>query len=327
MICMARTLGAPETVPAGKHDTSASRRSRPSASWPFDHRHQVHDVRVALERHVGRHAHGAVVADPADVVAAEIDEHHVLRLFLLVALELLGQPHILFLGLAARPRAGDRMGDGVTAFDPDQHLRRRTDDGAIAHADEEHVRRRVDVPQRAIHGEGVDADLGFEPLRQHDLVDVAGGDVLLGLLDDRFVGLLRDGSTTSFSGVSAGRPLQRQRPFEFALEEVDLGAGKLVERLQVFVAGDAGIGDQQDAVLHVIEGQHRVEQHEAGIVTLGIGGAAGAGRGRLEPGGGVVAQVADGAAGEARQAGHERRLEAVHQLAQRVDERLARPCW
>src|SRR5690349_15215904 len=28
MICIARTFGAPETVPAGKHDTSASRRSR-----------------------------------------------------------------------------------------------------------------------------------------------------------------------------------------------------------------------------------------------------------------------------------------------------------
>ena len=34
MICIARTFGAPETVPAGKHDTSASKRSRSEASRP-----------------------------------------------------------------------------------------------------------------------------------------------------------------------------------------------------------------------------------------------------------------------------------------------------
>src|SRR5450756_1440478 len=34
MICIARTFGAPDTVPAGKHDTSASSRSRSSASTP-----------------------------------------------------------------------------------------------------------------------------------------------------------------------------------------------------------------------------------------------------------------------------------------------------
>src|SRR5207302_1239870 len=34
MICIARTFGAPDTVPAGKHDTSASSRSRSSASLP-----------------------------------------------------------------------------------------------------------------------------------------------------------------------------------------------------------------------------------------------------------------------------------------------------
>ena len=76
-------------------------------------------------------------------------------------------------------------------------------------------------------------------------------------------------------------------------------------------------------MLHVIERQHRVEHHEPGLVSIG-GAGVGARDGRLEPLGRVVAEVADGAAGEARQPGHERRLEAVHQLAQRVDERLLR---
>ena len=73
-------------------------------------------------------------------------------------------------------------------------------------------------------------------------------------------------------------------------------------------------------MLHVIERQHRIEHHEPGVVSIGRAGV-GARHGRLEPGRGVVAEVADRAAGEARQPGHERRLKAVHQLAQRVDER------
>ena len=52
--------------------------------------------------------------------------------------------------------------------------------------------------------------------------------------------------------------------------------------------------------------------------------ATGAGprRGGLKPRRGFVAEVSDRATGEARQPGHERRLKAVHQLAQGVDERL-----
>ena len=50
----------------------------------------------------------AVVADPAEVVAAEIDEHDVLGALLLVALQLVGEALIFFVGPAARPRAGNR---------------------------------------------------------------------------------------------------------------------------------------------------------------------------------------------------------------------------
>ena len=184
MICIARTFGAPDTVPAGKHATSASSRSLILGELALDDRDQVHDVRVALERHERRHAHAAVLAHAAEVVAAEIDEHDVLGALLLVALQLVGEALILFVGPAARPRAGNRMRHGMPPFDAHQHLGRRPDDRAAAHADEEHVRRRVDVPQRAIDRERIDADLRREALRQHDLVDVAGRDVLLGLPDD-----------------------------------------------------------------------------------------------------------------------------------------------
>ena len=44
---------------------------------------------------------------------------------------------ILFVGAAARPRAGDRMRLDVRPFDAHQHLRRRADDRAAAHAEED----------------------------------------------------------------------------------------------------------------------------------------------------------------------------------------------
>ena len=88
-----------------------------------DRRHEVHDVRVALERHVLRHAHRAVFADAPEVVASEIDEHDVLGAFLLVALQLFGQPQILFVVRAARPRAGNRVRLHAPSLDTHEHLR------------------------------------------------------------------------------------------------------------------------------------------------------------------------------------------------------------
>ena len=101
----------------------------------------------------------AVLADAADVVAPEVDQHHVLGALLLVALQLLGQPQVLFLGPAARPRAGDRVRLDRASLDAHQHLRRRADDRHAAHADEIHVGRRVDVPQRAVDGERIGGDV------------------------------------------------------------------------------------------------------------------------------------------------------------------------
>ncbi len=148
-----------------------------------DGRDQVHDVRVAFERHVLRHAHGSELANASEIVASEIDEHHVFGALLLVAFQFFGEPQILVVVGAARSRAGDRDAFRRAAFDADQHLRRRADDRQRAHAHEIHVRRRVHVAERAVDGERIGGDVGFEALRQDGLVDVAGSDVLLDRAD------------------------------------------------------------------------------------------------------------------------------------------------
>ena len=167
--------------------------------------------------------------------------------------------------VAARARAGDRMRLDAPPFDAHQHLRRRPDDRQAAHADEIHVGRRVHVPQRAVDRERIGRDVRLEALRQHRLVDVAGGDVLLDRAHAGFERLAR--LVRPHVGRRARRLFRlRQAALELALEELDLGARELVERLEVLVRRDARVGDDQDAVLDVIERQHRVEQHEPGIV-------------------------------------------------------------
>ena len=115
----------------------------------------------------------------------------------------------------------------------------------------------------------------------------------------------------------------RQIAAQLALEEIDLRARELIQRLEVVVGRDARVRDDQDAVLHVIEREHRIEDHEPGFVPQGrIRLPVGLQRHRLEPRGRVVAEVADGASGESRQLGNERRAEIRHHPAQHVDELL-----
>ena len=85
---MARTFGAPLTVPAGNVACRSESASSPARRSPVDLRDEVHDVRVALDLEQLGDADGARLADPAEVVARQVDEHQVLGALLLVALEL-----------------------------------------------------------------------------------------------------------------------------------------------------------------------------------------------------------------------------------------------
>ena len=110
MISMARTLGAPDSVPAGKVGAqrvgwpACPRRARPTTR-ALD----VHDV--AVEAHVHAAPSRRTVpgrAHAADVVAAQVDQHHVLGPLLGIGQQLLRQALVLGRVVAARARAGDR---------------------------------------------------------------------------------------------------------------------------------------------------------------------------------------------------------------------------
>ena len=90
MICIARTFGAPDRVPAG---SIAAQRVEGGDSFTEptgDARDDVHHVAVVLDDHESSTLTPAVLAYAADVVAAEVDEHHVLGALLGIGEQPLG---------------------------------------------------------------------------------------------------------------------------------------------------------------------------------------------------------------------------------------------
>ena len=175
------------------------------------------------------------------------------------------------------------------------------------------------MAQRAVDRERLRGHLRLEALRQDDLIDVARGDVLLGrphlLLEAlaRVVG-------PHVERVPRLAAHVRQAPLELALEKLNLRARELIQRFEIVVGRDPGVRDDQNPVLDVVERQHRIEQHEPGIVGA-VGAGAEIAQHRLEPRRRAVAEIADRAAREPRQLRHEGRPEIGHQVPQRVDER------
>ena len=120
----------------------------------------MHHVAVVLDRHEALDVDRPVLAHPAEVIAPEVDEHHVLGPLLGIGQQLLGDPAVLLGVLAARPGAGDRAGGDPPAGDRDQRLGARAGDLEVAEVQEVHVRARVDRAQPAVDRERLDRDTG-----------------------------------------------------------------------------------------------------------------------------------------------------------------------
>ncbi len=110
MISMARTLGAPERVPAGKQAISASKQSASWAKLSAEARGQMHHVRIALDEHQPVDFHRTVFADAAQVVASQIDEHDVLGALFGIGEEFGFELTIFFFVASARARSGQGAG-------------------------------------------------------------------------------------------------------------------------------------------------------------------------------------------------------------------------
>src|SRR5216117_2354055 len=175
MICIARVLGAPDTVPAGKHARSTSKASAPARSRPITWltRCMTYEYRSVTMNSV-------TFTDPSS--ATRPTSLRPRSTSITCSARSFGSFFIcrsMARSCASVVPRGRALLDAV-ALDAHQDLRRRAHDRRLAQAQEEEVRRRVDRPQRAVDGERIGLQPAIEPAREHDLVRVAGGDVLLG---------------------------------------------------------------------------------------------------------------------------------------------------
>ena len=129
--------------------------------------------------------------DAAEVVAREVDEHHVLSALLRVRDELLLERAVLGRRRAARTRPGDRRDRSDSALEPHELLGRGADERLFADTQEEVVRRGVHDPERAVEGEPREVRLRDELLRRDDLDHLARAYRLLAARDDSAELLLR----------------------------------------------------------------------------------------------------------------------------------------
>ena len=170
--CIARIFGAPVTVPAGKHARRTSKGDTPSRSSPTtsETRCETCENRSTSMLRATCTVPGA--ADAREVVAPEVDEHHVLGAVLLRR----EQP--LDVALRRLGRARDRAEARAAVLARDEALGRRADERDPVEVEEEEVRRGVDAAQRAVDVERRGGGRPLGALGRDALEDVAGDDVL-----------------------------------------------------------------------------------------------------------------------------------------------------
>ena len=240
--------------------------------------------------------HRARARYATDVVAREIDEHHVLRALLLRRAKLGLVRRVLRIVPAARSRSGDRVHDDLPALHAHEGLRRRADKRGRGCLEQEHVRRRIHVTQRAVQRERIRRGRDIEALREDDLDAVAFGDELARARDARHVFLGRAVRTDLDRAARARRGERRQRRVERGEHAIDPARG--VTRRGCVVVREHG-----ERVAQVIERDDGVVDAEDGLGqaprSVRIVGRE---RQPFESARGFVADEPDGAAAEARQA-------------------------
>ena len=141
---------------------------------PFDDHELIHLNRT-------RYAH------PPDIVSAEVHEHDMLGPLLRICEKLFSERLVFLIRHTPLAGAGNRPQVDPVSLKPDHHLGRCAGDGRTPAAEEIHVGRRVDHPKRAVNLIGLNGYRSMEPLGRHDLEDISGPDILLGLAHGIFI--------------------------------------------------------------------------------------------------------------------------------------------
>ena len=178
MISSARILGAPVTEPGGNVARTRSAADVPGRRRALDRRHQMVHAGMRLEREQLPRGHRAVARHAAEVVAREVDDHHVLGHVLRAGAQRERQAAVLGRIRVARARALDRTRLDAVATAAQEALRRRRDHVRPAEPHERRERRRARRAQAAVERERIAVPVRRQPLGEVDLEHVARADVV-----------------------------------------------------------------------------------------------------------------------------------------------------
>ncbi len=216
----------------------------------------------------------------------------------------------------------------VPSAELDQDFRARSGDGEPAEVEKIEKGRRIDPPQRAVERERRQRERRLEALRQHDLENIAGGDVFLGAQHHAFEFFRR--------GVRSRLDVERTRqiePLEFGgglverlVERIDHGGEALDRARQRGLRCHAGVhphrGDHGDRVLDRVENNDERRANQDGVGNADR--IAARRRQILHQADHVVAEIAEHAGRHRRQRRRQRDAAFGDDVAQRGERRVAR---
>src|SRR6266516_2660620 len=139
----------------------------------------MHDLAVALDEELFGDFDAANFGDPPDIVAAEIEQHEMLGALLGIGEEFGFECLILARRCATWPGAGDRTDRHDATGGLHHDFRTGSGDCETAEIEKIKIWRWIDAAQSAIKRKRRQRERQRETLRQYDLKNVSGGDILL----------------------------------------------------------------------------------------------------------------------------------------------------
>src|SRR5712692_3713699 len=106
----------------------------------------VHDVGKTFDGHELLDLDGAVIADAAEIVAAEIDKHDVLGAFFFTGQQFFFEALVFGFVFAAGPSSGNGAVENIAALDFHEQFGRSAHNADADHHQKEDIRRRVQGP-------------------------------------------------------------------------------------------------------------------------------------------------------------------------------------
>ena len=183
MIFMASISAAPVIDPPGKERPHQVQGVEPFFQFTANGRNHLKNRGVWFDDHQLGHVHAAEFADPAEVVSHQVDDHHVFGPVFDGREQFLIDGFVVGRCLAAAARPLDRPALGHTIRAQADIALGRGRDHVPSGKFRNDAKGAGDAPQFLIQIPRVADQLGLEPMRQANLENVAGEDVLLATLD------------------------------------------------------------------------------------------------------------------------------------------------